>query len=198
MLFRSEVVNQQQRLEAALQEVTKECKKLEDIIADMSEGNQATAQDTMNIASSLSDLNNKCEELSSKMIVIQNFIEEYKKNNEDIIGISGKTNMLALNASIEAARAGAAGRGFAVIATEVKNLSEQTTQLVALNMAKSQDVIPEIVSIVESIDSFVKDVYSVNSNVTTIAAATQEMAAQSESIHSISTELFETMNRLVE
>ena len=80
----------------------------------------------------------------------------------------------------------------------MKNLSEQTTQLVALNMAKSQDVIPEIVSIVESIDSFVKDVYSVNSNVTTIAAATQEMAAQSESIHSISTELFETMNRLVE
>ena len=193
----AEVLNQQQKLEDALQEVTKECKKLEDVIADMSEGNQSTADDTMKIASNLSDLNDKCEELSTKMIIIQNFIEEYKKNNEDIISISGRTNMLALNASIEAARAGTAGRGFAVIATEVKNLSEQTTQLVALNMKKSQDVIPAIISIVESIDSFVKDVSGVNNSVTTIAASTEEMAAQSESIHSISMELSETMNRLV-
>lgn len=57
---------------------------------------------------------------------LQNSIETIKTFSDQIIKISNQTNMLSLNANIEAARAGDAGRGFSVVANEVKNLSDET------------------------------------------------------------------------
>jgi methyl-accepting chemotaxis protein len=63
----------------------------------------------------------KMEQISSRIAGVQSILGE-------IEGISKQTNLLALNAAIEAARAGEAGRGFSVVADEVRDLSGRTNQ----------------------------------------------------------------------
>ncbi|HEU0189178.1 MAG TPA: methyl-accepting chemotaxis protein [Gallionella sp.] len=92
-------------------------------------------------------------ELVEKMDAINAQVSGILGILNEVEGIAKQTNLLALNAAIEAARAGEAGRGFAVVADEVRNLSENTNKFSKQIRALVSNVNDSLISAEQSINS---------------------------------------------
>jgi len=131
-------------------------------------------QDVMSSAHEMRDLTKQIE------TILVNFKEEFEKVKTEtgtINHISAQTNLLALNASIEAARAGEAGRGFNVVADEIRNLSDGTNQSSASIMSAldvlsttSDNMTSSIERIIELIAKTVEKIETVGESVSAISS----------------------------
>jgi methyl-accepting chemotaxis protein len=157
---------------------------------------QTVASATEELSSSISEISRQVSESSkvvTKAVEEANLTKDMVRGLDEAAGRIGKvvalitdiaeqTNLLALNATIEAARAGEAGKGFAVVASEVKNLANQTAkateeiggQISGIQQATKQSV--------EAIERIFKTIENVNQISTTIASAVEEQGAATQEI----------------
>lgn len=202
-------------------------------ISDISEFANETAQTVINGRKAVDESLRgvvKIKDTVDKSSALVHSLGEKSQEIKDIVSvisdIADQTNLLALNAAIEAARAGEAGRGFAVVADEVRKLAERTqkatseiSSLVLGTQTEVNNVIHSMEGVTGQVNSGVESssriaevlkeieegVSQLQSMVDSISTATQEMAATSgqiqqdiDSVATVSNEVRTTADHLAE
>ena len=139
----SEAATAMNEMNATVQEVAKNAGSASNASAETKQKAEAGAEVVAKAVHSIEQVHQMSLELKDDMAQLNEHAQNITRIMGVISDIADQTNLLALNAAIEAARAGEAGRGFAVVADEVRKLAEKT-------MASTQDVGNAIKSIQES------------------------------------------------
>ena len=164
----SEAATAMNEMNATVQEVAKNAGSASAASADTKQKAEAGSQVVEKAVQSIGQVHQMSLTLKEDMAQLNEHAQDITRIMGVISDIADQTNLLALNAAIEAARAGEAGRGFAVVADEVRKLAEKT-------MASTNDVGNAIRSIQEST---AKSMEGVEQSVERISEAT-ELAGQS-------------------
>lgn len=146
----------------------------------------------------MNSINEKMKQSHAMVVGLDHKTNEITKLVSVIQEIAGQTNLLALNAAIEAARAGEHGRGFAVVADEVRKLAEQVGKSVAEITEIVKDIQNESKQVVQSLDDGYQSVEEGTAQIQTTGKTFNELKQKIEQvgtqIEAMSSSLYEVLD----
>ncbi|QGU94065.1 HAMP domain-containing protein [Clostridium bovifaecis] len=175
------------------------------------------AEKISEVVSSITDIAASSMEVSSIINELDNSSKKIGDIIEIITGISAQTNLLALNAAIEAARAGEAGRGFSVVADEIRKLADESnsaaqeiSNLVKENQLKSNSAVNSVSEVEKkvsvgvakasevgkSIENIIENIKDIVSKIEEIDIANEEQARSTKEIESAMSNIASTSSEI--
>ena len=199
----SQIATAATQMAATAQSVAQSCEQAAVEAQQTREVALSSNQRSERTSASMRHLSSRLGDSAAALQQLRNQTQQINRVVEVIKGIAEQTNLLALNAAIEAARAGEAGRGFAVVADEVRSLSKRTqdsTQEIAQTVDNLQRVVGQSVTLMEEacsqadgdigsvlamgdeLQNIVDSVQRVSDRLAQIATAAEQQAATADEV----------------
>ena len=158
---------------SAMEEMSASANEVAGQIVSVKSKSSDTAQSAQHANDTVSNLDHLVDNIGEVVISIQDIAEQ--------------TNLLALNATIEAARAGEAGKGFAVVADEVKKLASETSHKTEEISGRITEIQNATKATVDAMQRIISNISEIDNSVTGVSAAVEEQnSTTNEIVRSIS------------
>ncbi len=186
-----EAIKSSQEIEALRQNTEENLKAIRLAVKEISvsvkeivDGSEEVNSSTEGILSESQDIMQTTSQLENITQVIKEEMNAFANASSQIISISEQTNLLSLNANIEAARAGELGKGFIVVANEVKKLADTSKEIVKSTQKEEADILSSVETLLEISQNLKTKINTINEELMNISAAIEEMTAKTMDVES--------------
>ena len=129
--------------------IAEDFEQLEHSIDDMIKNSEINKNECENISIAIKKMQEFCELLEASFSSIEKTLVNLEKINQSIVDVSMQTNLIAMNAAVEASRSGIAGKGFGVIADEIKRLSDNSREMSEDSDLNRDEIVKSVTELLE-------------------------------------------------